>query len=60
MITENMKSKYDVIAESKNGIIIVVHNSGYSMKEMYTSRADFYKDLDLAEASGTIVEPING
>jgi hypothetical protein len=61
MITENMKAKYEVIAENSNGIIRVVHNMGYpSLKEVYTSKSEFYKDLDLVEASGTILEPING
>jgi predicted Fe-Mo cluster-binding NifX family protein len=55
-----MKSKYDVIAECKNGAIQVVHNTGYPMKSSYTSKIEFNEDLKKTSANGIVVESING
>lgn len=60
MVNEEMKNKYDVIGEKKNGKIIIVHNNGTNAKSTYESVYEFNMDMQKLKVNGVVVESING
>ena len=61
MISDNMKSSYDVIGQKVNGKVVVVHEStSSSMRSSYDSEEEFNKDKSLKGLRGIVLESVNG
>lgn len=60
-LNEDMKAKYDVIAEKQNGKVVVIHNKNNSpVLETYNTVHDFMTQTHSQGLKAVVLESING
>jgi hypothetical protein len=61
MISEEMKTKYEVIGQKTSGGITVAYESrNTGMRVSYTSKEEFMRDIEKHSLKGVILENVNG